>query len=120
MCRSASTSRRNPERSDQLNAALNGEGQTVELVTSRIPPAIADAQLPANYQAAKLALLECSRVDECQDWADKMAAMASYARQSEDEELGKMCRRIQARALELRRVAEANPSFAGWPAARNQ
>jgi hypothetical protein len=58
------------------------------------------AQLPANYEAAKLALLECSRVDECQDWADKMAAMASYARQSEDEELGKMCRRIQARALE--------------------
>jgi hypothetical protein len=63
-------------------------------------PSIADAQLPANYQAAKLALLECSRVDECQNWADKMAAMASYARQSEDAEMAKMCRRIQARALE--------------------
>src|SRR5438874_3666192 len=34
---------------DQLNAALNGESQTVELVTRSIPPAIADEQLQAAH-----------------------------------------------------------------------
>jgi hypothetical protein len=57
------------------------------------------ARLPANYATAKAALAQCSRVDECQDWADKMAALASYARQLNDEELLKFCRRIQARAI---------------------
>jgi hypothetical protein len=66
---------------------------------ANLPP-MADARLPANYETAKLALAECSRVDECQDWADKMAAMTSYAKQADDPELAKMCRRIQARALE--------------------
>src|SRR5258708_31200983 len=32
-----------------LNAALHGQGQAVELVTSRLPPAIADQQLPAAH-----------------------------------------------------------------------
>jgi hypothetical protein len=73
--------------------------ETVRALPANLPDP-STAQLPANYEAAKLALLECSRVDECQDWADKMAAMASYARQSEDTEMEKMCRRIQARALE--------------------
>jgi hypothetical protein len=77
-------------------------------------PSIPDAQLPANYQAAKLALLECSRVDECQDWADKMAAMASYARQADNDELLRLSRRIQARAIErcgelLKQIPEAKP-----------
>ena len=34
---------------DQLNAALNGEGQSVELVTRRVPPAIADQQLQTAH-----------------------------------------------------------------------
>src|SRR6267143_1955985 len=35
---------------DQLNAALNGEGQTVELVSSRVPPAIADQLLQTAHE----------------------------------------------------------------------
>lgn len=35
--------------SDRLNAALNGEGQSVELVTSRVPPTVADDQVQAAH-----------------------------------------------------------------------
>lgn len=62
-------------------------------------PSISDAPLPAVYEQATRALAECSRIDECQDWADKAQAMASYARQSKDETLRKMADRIQARAI---------------------
>src|SRR5207249_1724554 len=35
---------------DQLNAALNGDGQSVELVTRRVPPAINDEQLQTAHE----------------------------------------------------------------------
>lgn len=57
------------------------------------------ARLPQTYEAAKVALTECAQVDECQDWADKAAALASYAKQAEDDTLYKTAIRIQARAL---------------------
>jgi hypothetical protein len=63
-------------------------------------PNIADARLPATYESAKRALAECSRIDECQDWADKAAAVASYARQARDETLFSLATRIKARALD--------------------
>jgi hypothetical protein len=47
----------------------------------------------------KRAIAECSRIDECQTWADKAEAMASYAKQSKDDSLRKMADRIQARAI---------------------
>lgn len=62
-------------------------------------PDVSAARLPVTYESAKSALAECSRIDECQDWADKMQAMASYARQAEDDSLRSMCDRIQARAI---------------------
>ena len=62
------------------------------------------AKLPPSYQAAKEALAACEAIDECKDWADRMAALASYAAQAKDEELLRRARRIQARAL--RRVGE--------------
>ena len=62
-------------------------------------PSISDARLPVAYENAKTALAECSRIDECQDWADKAAALASYARQAKDDQLRKMAERIQARAI---------------------
>jgi hypothetical protein len=58
-----------------------------------------DARLPARYEAARVALVECQRLDECQDWADRAAALASYARQADDDELEKMCQRIRSRAI---------------------
>jgi hypothetical protein len=65
---------------------------------------VSGASLPRTYQAAQLALSECSQIDECKDWADKAAALASYARQSEDQELERMAQRIRARAI--RRAGE--------------
>jgi hypothetical protein len=60
---------------------------------------VESAQLPALYESAKIALSECSRIDECQQWADKAAAMASYAKQSKDETLHRYADRIKARAI---------------------
>ncbi len=58
-----------------------------------------DVRLPGAYVNAKRALTECSRLDECQDWADQAAALASYAKQANDDTLHKMAVRIQARAI---------------------
>jgi hypothetical protein len=73
---------------------------------------IEHARLPATYQAMKYALAECVRIDECQHWANKAEALASYARQANDDELRKMADRIQARALRradelLQKIPEA-------------
>lgn len=60
---------------------------------------IQNAPLPIVYERATKALAECSRIDECKDWANKAEALASYARQSKDDSLRKMADRIQARAI---------------------
>lgn len=74
-------------------------------------PAIGTANLPAKYLSAKLALSECSHIDECKEWADKSQALASYARQSKDKEMEHLAMRIRARAIrrcgELLRSVEA-------------
>ena len=62
-------------------------------------PRTANANLPATYEAAKLALSECNRIDECKEWSDKAQALASYARQSEDKEMETTAMRIRARAI---------------------
>lgn len=62
-------------------------------------PSVAGASLPAKYEAAKNALVECSNIDECMEWADKMAALASYAKQVDDDDLELHARRIRARAI---------------------
>jgi hypothetical protein len=62
-------------------------------------PSITNAQLPQTYLKACTAMAECSTMDECQTWADKAAALASYAKQSQDDQLMKMAMRIQSRAI---------------------
>lgn len=62
-------------------------------------PAIRSAKLPARYEAAKIALATCHKVDECKDWADKFQAIASYAKQAGDDSLRDMATRIQGRAI---------------------
>lgn len=62
------------------------------------------ARLPTSYEHARRALAECVQLDECKTWADKAAALASYAKQSEDEELEKYAVRVRLRAV--RRVGE--------------
>jgi hypothetical protein len=56
------------------------------------------APLPVNYEAAQKALAECSRIDECKEWADRAAAMASYGHQSRDETMIRLAVRIKERA----------------------
>lgn len=68
-------------------------------MTDTTLPTIADARMPLNWEAAARALQECSRLDECMEWASKAEAMASYARQAKDETLRKYADRIQARAI---------------------
>lgn len=67
------------------------------------------AQLPQLYETAKNALAECERLDECAEWADQAAAIASYARQADDVELENYARRIRARAV--RRCGELLRNF---------
>lgn len=64
----------------------------------------ANARLPQTYESAKTALANCAQLDECQDWADKAAALASYAKQANDDEMMKMAVRIRDRAI--RRAGE--------------
>lgn len=71
------------------------------------------ATLPQKYEQARAALAECHRVDECKDWADKAAALASYAKQADDDELYKLARRIQGRAV--RRAGELLKTFQTGP-----
>lgn len=76
-------------------------------------PSVAAAQLPARYEAAKLAIAECVHIDECKDWADKSKALASYAKQAQDKEMEKHAMRIRARAVRrcgelLKEVERAN------------
>jgi hypothetical protein len=78
---------------------------------------IKDAPLPAVYENAKNALATCEKVDECKEWADKAAALRSYAKQAEDTTLMNHAQRIQARAI--RRAGELieqiEPSKGGRP-----
>lgn len=68
------------------------------------PVLMQPARLPQTYENARIALSECQQVDECKEWADKAAALASYARQAEDDQLERMAQRIRARAI--RRAGE--------------
>jgi hypothetical protein len=70
---------------------------------------IANARLPQAYEAAKNALANCASVDECKDWADKADALASYAKQANDEDLMKQATRIRDRAI--RRMGEVLKQF---------
>lgn len=72
---------------------------------------ISSAPLPVAYENAKIAIYQCNELDECKDWSDKAQALASYARQSADEELEKMSKRIRARAI--RRCGELLKMFDG-------
>jgi hypothetical protein len=69
-------------------------------VVLRAPTAqeVAQAKLPARYEAARTAIAECDRIDELKDLADRQAALASYARQVKDDSLRLLALRIQARA----------------------
>jgi len=65
---------------------------------------VSNARIPQTYANAKSALSACVSLDECKNWADKAAALASYAKQAEDDEMMRMATRIRDRAI--RRAGE--------------
>src|SRR5262245_25710133 len=79
---------------------------------------VARARLPKLYKQAKEALAACERVDECAKWADKAAALASYAKQADDPDLENFARRVRARAS--RRCGELLREFDGRGGDRSQ
>ena len=85
----------------------------LSLLGSENLPSIANATLPSMYTKAKEALAECERIDECKTWADKAAALASYAKQADDDTLHKTAVRIRARAI--RRCGELLKDFDARP-----
>src|SRR5258705_5922224 len=74
---------------------------------------IAKAKLPATYEQAKTALESCVKVDECKTWANKAAAMATYAKMADDDSLLTLANRIQARAVS--RMGELLKQFNNGP-----
>jgi hypothetical protein len=62
-------------------------------------PNVSKARLPETHKNAVIALERCMKTDECQKWAKKAEALASYAKQANDTALRKMADRIQARAI---------------------
>lgn len=78
---------------------MNGAARSMMTVNHSLLPSIGNANLPAKYEAAKIALAECDRIDECKEWADKSKALASYAKQSKNKVLEHTAMRIRARAI---------------------
>jgi hypothetical protein len=87
----------------------DGDESGTALVLPSNLPDIARAALPATYERACTALATCDRIDECKDWADKAAALASYAKQADDQTLHRLATRISARAI--RRAGELLKTF---------
>ena len=72
------------------------------------------AKLPATYFEARNALAKCARIDERKSWADKAAALASYAKQADDVQLLNNAKRIKARAIDrIGELAEEIPAQPG-------
>jgi len=67
-----------------------------------------------RYDAARMALAECARIDDAADIRDKAAALAAYARQRDDKDMECWVREIHLRACvrigELVRELDKAPS----------
>lgn len=68
------------------------------------PEEIAQARLPARYEAARKAIAECVDLEELKALSDRQAALTSYARLAQDTTLHNLALRIQQRAQ--RRMGE--------------
>ena len=80
---------------------------------------LATARLPQTYEAARTALANCARIDECKQWADRAAAIAAYVRTADDMALQDMATRIQGGRGAPRRRAAASIPVARWLATEN-
>lgn len=74
----------------QLNPSASPEGSTV--------PGCDSGQSTDTYAAALKAIAECERVEQCMAWKETAAALASFAKCSNNDGLRVLAVRIQARA----------------------
>jgi hypothetical protein len=72
---------------------------------------VAAAMLPFNYIAARMAIQKCENIDEAKAIGDKMAALATYAKQAGDHSMELAAKRIRLRAV--RRCGELLLTFDG-------
>ena len=72
---------------------------------------VAEARLPAAYEAAKQALALCTSIELCLDWMRRSEAIEHAAGVAGDEVLYKLSLRLSARAM--RRVGELL-KMSGW------
>jgi hypothetical protein len=107
---------RNITAHDNANEIVADTNQAHGVLTAELP-STTNARLPASYKAAKTAIAKCVKIDECRKWADKAAALASYAKQAKDEELLNQCTRIKARATQRcgELLKEIEPKKGGRP-----
>ena len=93
---------------------MTGKDHALKLLAAET--GAANAHLPATYAQARTAIAECEAIDECKTWADKAAALASYARMANDNEMLRMATRIRDRAI--RRAGELLVEVEPQPGAR--
>lgn len=91
-------------RFEQQKSIFTGKAPMPVVNAVAMPTNVAGARLPVNYEAAVLAISNCEAIDECLEWADKSAALASYAKQAKDDVLMKKAVRVRDRAI--RRAGE--------------
>jgi hypothetical protein len=76
------------------------------------------ANFPATYEAARRALEECVKIDECKSWSNRAVALATYAKMARDKGLLRLTKQVYA--LAARRMgellAEIEPNPGGQPA----
>jgi hypothetical protein len=72
----------------------------VRRLPAKVKRELETARFPDNYIRARKAIHECALVDEVTAWANRSAAMATYAREISDRSMLDDAIRIQARALE--------------------
>jgi hypothetical protein len=68
-------------------------------MNSIIPSSSERITLFTCWVLSSFALAHCNRIDECADWANRAAALASYARQADDDALERLATRVRARAI---------------------
>jgi hypothetical protein len=77
------------------------------------PAAWENTNFPALYEGAKAKLAQCVAIDECSAWKDEAAGLAAYAKQTHDDSLFVLAKRIQLRAYQCGELLQKIPPAHG-------
>lgn len=72
------------------------------------------ADLPDNYKRAADMMRRAAEQDECADWDDRMAALASYAKQVDDDDWDRLVLKIKRRAIRNYNKLAAEMGLPAW------